>query len=200
MTPRERLEHLFWQRHGLLRWADVVGAEIHPRHLERLRKEGRVERIQRGLYRWVDAEPLGYEEWLEVAFRVPEGVICLASAAHYHELTTFVSGEVYVALPNKAWRPKLDFPPVRYVYFSDEAHQYGVEEHPVGAGTVKVYSAEKTLADLLRYRNKLGKELFLEALKTYLSRRGYSVPKLLEAARVCRVERLMREYTVTVLA
>jgi predicted transcriptional regulator of viral defense system len=200
MDAEQALVRLFRERHGPVRWGEVVAAGIHPRHLAHLLEQGRIERVERGLYRWVEAEPLGYEEWLVVAHRVPRGVICLLSAAHFHHLTTFVPGEVQVALPNKSWRPRLSFPPVRYFYFSGEAYRYGVEEHRLEGGSLRVYSAEKTLADLLRYRNKLGREIFLEALKTYLGRPGYSLPRLLEAARACRVERRMREYAGVVLA
>ena len=88
---------------------------------------------------------------------------------------------------------------MRYAYFSNSTYSYGIEEHRAGTGIVPIYSAEKTIADLLRYRNKLGEALFLETLKTYLRRSGFSVPRLLEAARACRIEGLMRDYATTVL-
>ena len=200
VTQTDKLEYLLESQRGIVTRNDAVEEGVNPRLLSEWVAEGKLERVQRGVYRSPDAPRGELDSWLEVSLRVPQGVVCLLSAARFHELTTFAPSEVFVALPNKAWRPKLDWPPVRYFYFSGSAYEYGIKEHPTGAGTVKIYSPEKTVADLLRYRNKLGENLFLEALKTYVSRRGFSVPKLLEAARACRVERLMQEYARTVLA
>ena len=200
MTQAEKLESLLKVQQGTITRSDAVEEGINPRLLSEWVGAGKLERVQRGVYRSPDAPQGTLDTWLEVSLRVPQGVVCLLSAARFHDLTTFAPSEVFVALPNKAWRPKLDWPPVRYFYFSGSSYGYGTEEQSTDAGVVKIYSAEKTVADLLRYRHKLGENLFLEALKTYLSRRGFSVPRLLEAARACRVEGLMRDYARTVLA
>lgn len=199
MDTQEKLSQLFRQ-HGLIRWADLEQWKVHPRYLRQLLQQNKVERVQHGLYRWIETQPSSYEEWVEVAYRVPQGVVCLLSAARFHCLTDFVVGELQMALPNKAWRPQIIFPPVRYFYFSSQSYPFGIEEHFFESGVVRIYSVEKTLADLLRYRNKLGKEIFLQSLKTYLGKPRYNVSRLLQAAQVCRVEDLMREYVTTVLA
>jgi predicted transcriptional regulator of viral defense system len=195
-----KLEQLFKHHAGVLTYYEAVEAGINPRLLSEWVEAGKVERVQRGVYRLVDAPAFTLDTWLELSLRIPKGVICLLSAAMVHELTTFVPSEVFVALPNKAWRPKIEYPPVRYFYFSGSAYDYGIEDYKTGAGIIKLYSVEKTVADLLRYRNKLGQNLFLEALKTYLARKNFRIPKLLEAARSCGVEKLMLEYSSTVLA
>ena len=200
MTQADKLEYLLESQQGIITRGDAVEEGVNPRLLSEWVETGKLERVQRGVYRSPDALRGELDTWLEVSLRVPQGVVCLLSAARYHDLTTFAPSEVFMALPNKAWRPKLDWPPVRYFYFSGSAYSYGIEEHAKGAGTVNIYSPEKTVADLLRYRNKLGENLFLEALKTYLAGPGFSVPKLLEAARACHVEGLMQDYAKTVLA
>lgn len=200
MTPEQRLEQLFRDKHGLITRTDALQAGVHPRHLSGWLQAGRVERVQPGIYRLIEAEPFTHEELLEIALRAPRGVVCLLSAASFHDLSTTVPSQVFLALPPKAWRPQIEFPPVRYYHFSGTAYSFGIEAHQVGPGTVRVYSAEKTVADLLRYRGKLGNNLFLESLKTYLRRRGSTVERLLDAARACRVEGLMRDYATTVLA
>lgn len=200
MPQAARLAHLLTVQLGVITRRDAVEAGVNPRLLSEWVKAGKLERVQRGVYRAPEAPQGTLDAWLEVSLRVPQGVVCLLSAARFHELTTFAPSEVFVALPNKAWRPRLDWPPVRYVYFSGSAYRYGIQEHPTAAGVVKLYSPEKTVADLLRYRHKLGENLFLEALKTYLGGRGFSVPGLLEAARACHVEGLMQDYAKTVLA
>ncbi len=199
MTQAAKLEHLLATGQGTVTRREVLDAHINPRVLSEWVAAGRLERVQRGVYRAPSAPPLALETWREVALRVPQGVVCLLSAASFHELVTFVPSEVFLAIPNKAWRPQLAWPPIRYFYFSEVTYSYGVQDQPSGTGTVKIYSPEKTLADLLRYRHKLGEALFLEALKTYLGRRGFSVPRLLEAARACRVERAMERYASVVL-
>lgn len=200
VTQVDKLGQLLKNQRGSVTHRDAVEEGINPRILSDWVKEGKLERVQRGVYRLPDAPQGTLDSWLEVSLRVPQGVVCLLSAAMFHELTTFAPSEIFVAIPNKAWRPELDWPPVRYFYFSGSAYNYGIEEHPTGSSAVRIYSPEKTVADLLRYRNKLGENLFLEALKTYLGRPGFSVPRLLGAARACRVEGLMQDYATTVLA
>ena len=158
MTQAEKLESLLKVQQGTITRSDAVEEGINPRLLSEWVGAGKLERVQRGVYRSPDAPQGTLDTWLEVSLRVPQGVVCLLSAARFHDLTTFAPSEVFIALPNKAWRPKLDWPPVRYFYFSGSSYGYGVEEQPTDAGVVKIYSAEKTVADLLRYRNKLGRE------------------------------------------
>ena len=200
MTQRQHLEQLFHQHDGLLTTSEVINAGLRPHLLAQLIESGQVERTARGVYRLTDAPPMPFDGWLEASIRVPHGVVCLLSAAMHHELTTFVPNELFLAIPNKAWRPKLEWPPVRYFYYPDQAYEYGVEEHAVGSHTVRIYNPEKTVADLLKYRHKLGEGLFLEALKTLTAGRKFNINRLMDAARACRVAPLMQHYASVVLA
>lgn len=191
--PDHKLEQLFLKHQGLLRREQVARAGLDLHLLSRWVEDGRAERVQRGIYRLAEAEPFTHETLLEVALRVPGGVICLRSALAFHQLGTGSPAAVDLAIPNKGRPPKLDHPPVRFFYFSDTVHRYGVERHEAGPGEFKLYSPEKTLADLLFYRNKLGKDIFIEGLQDYVKRRP-DLAKLLEAARVRHVEPLMRTY------
>ena len=193
VKPDHELEQLFLKHQGLLRRKQVAQAGLDLHLLSRWVEGGRAERVQRGIYRLVEAEPFTHETLLEVALRVPSGVICLRSALAFHQLGTGSPAAVDLAIPNKGRTPRFDYPPVRFFYFSNTVYHYGVEQHKVGSGEVKVYSPEKTLADLLFYRNKLGKDIFIEGLQDYVKRRP-DLAKLLEAARVRRVEPLMRTY------
>lgn len=193
VKPDSELEQLFLEHQGLLKREQVVRAGLDPHLLTHWVEGGRAERVQRGIYRLVEAEPFTHETLLEVAMRVPRGVICLRSALAFHQLGTGSPAAIDLAIPNKGRTPELDYPPVRFFYFSDTVYRYGIEEHEVGPGKVKAYSPEKTLADLLFYRNKLGKDIFIEGLQDYVKRRP-DLAKLLEAARVRHVEALMRTY------
>ena len=159
-----------------------------------MRDAGEVEALARGVYRLGDLPPLGDPDLATVAKRVPHGVVCLISALAFHELTTQVPHEVHVAISRTARRPRLDYPPLRVYRFSAAAFGAGVETHTIDAILVRVYSTEKTLADCFKYRNKVGMDVVLEALRTYRRRGRPRFGQVHEYARLCRVERLMRPY------
>lgn len=172
--------------------ADAWG--IDPHQLTHWVRENRLERIQRGVYRQTGAPLLGQEGWLEVGLRIPYAVLCLRSALSFHGLTTYIPKEVDIAVPQNRYPPRLDYPPVRVHYFSDAIYAYGQQEAVIGGHTLRVYSIEKTLIDLLRFANRYGEALFLEGLKNYLGGQNTQSGhlKLFEAARVGRVERKLR--------
>jgi predicted transcriptional regulator of viral defense system len=182
--PRtSRIEQLFRQHDGLLRTGQALAAGVHPRDLYALRDNGVVEQLERG-----------NPDLVVVATKIPAGVVCLISALSFHEITTQVPHEVYVALPKGAEPPRLRHPPVRPVWFGGEAYTAGVGPHPVDGITVRVYAPEKTLADCFKFRNRIGLDVCLEALKLYRERKKVRVDDLLQFARICRVERIMRPY------
>ena len=200
MTASQSLDHLFQTHHGLIRRQDVLNAGLHPRLLTQFVLEGRAERTGRGVYRLIGTEGFTHEALLEISYQVSKAIVCLLSAMDFHGLSTFVPSSVHLALPRGAHQPKLEATPVTWFAFSKTVYEYGIEEHQVGPGIVRVYSSEKTLADLLRFQKRLGLELFLESLKTHLAGRGRNLKRLLEAARVCGVERSMEHYLKVVLA
>jgi predicted transcriptional regulator of viral defense system len=188
------------RRHGgLLRTRDALRLGVHPRTLYALRDGGALEQVARGLYRLADLPPLGNPDLVAVALKVPKGVVCLLSALSLHELTTQVPHEVYVALPRGAEPPRLAHPPVRVFWFSGSAFTAGVEERKIDGVPVRVYGAEKTIADCFKYRNKIGVAVAVEALNRFRRRKGFNVDRLMEAARACRVERVMRPYVEAIL-
>ena len=130
----------------------------------------------------------------QVAKRVPGGVICLLTALRFHGLTTQAPSDVWIALPGKARKPRLDFPRLRVARFSGEALSEGIESHRVEGVGVRIYSAAKTVADCSEYRNKIGIDVAVEALRDYLRLRQGAIDNLVEYARICRVERVMDPY------
>ncbi len=130
----------------------------------------------------------------EAAKRVPAGLVCLLSALSFHEMTTQSPHEVWLAIDVKARKPKADWPPMRIVRFSGRARTFGVERHLVEGVEVPVTSRAKTAADCFKYRNKIGIDVAIEALKDYLGKRGRSMEALERAAEVCRVGRIIRPY------
>lgn len=183
---------VFRQRGGVLRTKEALDAGIHPRTLYAMYRNGELEKLARGLYRLAEHPPPSDLDLAAVARRVPQGVLCLISALAYHGLTTQIPHVVDLALPRTARRPALDYPPLRVFRFSGEAFEAGIETHVMDGVPVRIYSPEKTLADCFKFRNKIGLEVALEALRAYRARRDARLEKVLEYARICRVEKLMR--------
>jgi predicted transcriptional regulator of viral defense system len=188
-----------FRKHGVLRMADALRAGIHRRTLYQLRDSGRIEPLSRGLYRLADAPPLGNPDLVTVALRVPRGVVCLISALAFHDLTTQVPHEVSVAVPRDSEPPRIDYPPVRVFRFSPAPFAAGVDTHRLDGIPVRVYCREKTLADCFKYRNTVGLDTALEAVRLYRQQGRVNVTRLLEFARVCRVSRVMRPYLEALL-
>jgi predicted transcriptional regulator of viral defense system len=189
----------FRAKGGILRTRDVLQAGIHRRTLYELRDSGRIEQLSRGLFRLADAPALGHPDLVTVALKIPEGVLCLISALAWHELTTQIPHEIYVAIPRGAEAPRLDYPPVHHYWFSDQAYSEGIETHQVDGVPLRVYSREKTLADCFKHRNRIGLDTVLEALKAYRQRGPVNTEALLHYADICRVKRVMTPYLEAVL-
>ena len=198
-TPMNRAKSCFWQRGGILRMSEAVRAGIHRETLRHMVEQGDLEKISRGLYRLVEAPSASNPDLVIVATKVPEGVICLISALAFHELTTQIPHEVYVAIARNSEPPRLDYPPIRTFRFSDQSFSAGIETTHSSPVRLRVYAREKTLADCFKFRNKIGLDTCLEALRTYRQQRGFDVDALLRYAAVCRVTQVMRPYIEAVL-
>ncbi|MBI1320155.1 MAG: transcriptional regulator [Candidatus Hydrogenedens sp.] len=179
---------------GVIRTGEALARGIHPRTLYALRDNGTLIALARGLYRLADLPPVGDPDLALVAGRIPHGVICLISALAIHDLTTQIPHRVDVAIPRTARYPVYAGAPLTIYRFALASYRAGVTRHNVDGVNTKVYVAEKTLADCFKYRNKIGLDIFLEALDIYRHRPGVSMQTILEYARVNRVESRIRPY------
>jgi predicted transcriptional regulator of viral defense system len=179
---------------GVLRPRDLVRAELPADYLWRLYRKKKLERVGRGIYAFPGADLTEHHTLAEAALRVPHGVVCLLSALRFHDLTTQAPYEVWMAIDVKARRPKEEIIPLRIVRFSGEALTAGVEEHGVEGVSVKVYNPAKTVADCFKYRNKIGLDVALEALRDCWRKRLTTADELWRYAEVSRVARVMRPY------
>jgi predicted transcriptional regulator of viral defense system len=177
-----------------MRSIDFEAHGVSRATVQRLCERGILRRLGRGIYGLADAELTEHHTLAEAARRVPAGVVCLLSALRFHELTTQNPFEVWLAIDGKAFKPKVDWPPVRIVRFSGAALTFGVEEHDVEGVPVRVTSPAKTVADCFKYRNKIGVDVAVEALAAYRRERRGSVDELLRAAAVDRVAVVLRPY------
>jgi predicted transcriptional regulator of viral defense system len=190
----DKARAIFRKRGGILRTAQALRLGIHPSVLYAMRDSGDLEQVSRGVYRLSDTSPLGDPDLVIVATRVPKGVICLISALSFHELTTQIPHEIHLALPRGAEEPRLEYPPLRTYRFSDRTLREGVETHEIDSVRVRIYNAEKTIADCFKFRNRIGLDTAVEAVRLYRERRRVDVNQLMHYAEICRVEKVIRPY------
>lgn len=191
---KERAEEIFRKHSGRLRMSEAIKHGITRYMLYSLRDKGVIEQVSRGIYRLVELPPISNPDLVTVSLRFPNIVICLVSALAYHDITTQIPHDVSVAVPRDSRMPSLDYPPIQAHRFSNEAYKSGIEKHRIDGVYVKVYSPEKTLADCFKFRNKIGMDVVLEALKLSKARNKFDLGELLKYSKICRVEKVIRPY------
>lgn len=187
-------EAIFRAHGGQLRMSEALAAGISRYQLYRMRDEGVIEAISRGLYRLAELPPIGNPDLVTVAVRFPKAVLCLVSALSWHGITTQIPHQVHLAVSRQARLPELDYPPVQGYRFAEAAFEAGIETVAVDDVSLRVYTPEKTLADCFKFRNKIGQDVALEALQLYKARHKVKPAAILKYARICRVERVMQPY------
>jgi predicted transcriptional regulator of viral defense system len=192
-THRQRLIRLA-SRRGTVRPKDLEPLGIPRTYLQRLVEEGILERVARGVYRRVGGAATQHATLVEVARRVPDGIVCLLTALQFHEIGTQLPSMVWLAVERKAWKPRISDLPVSIVRFSGEAFTQGVERHRLEGIPVRVYAPSKTVVDCFKYRRKVGLDVAVEALRDCLAQRKCSYDDLWRYAKICRVANIMRPY------
>ncbi len=178
----------------IIRARDVFALGIPRNYLPRLVQKGVLKKVGHGLYASNSSQVTEHLSLIEAACKVPKGVVCLLSALQFHKFTTQSPHQVWMAIGVKAWTPHITSPPIRFVRMSGPALPFGVKEYPVHGGTLKVYTPAKTVADCFKFRNKIGTDVALEALRECRRLKKASMDELWAAAKVCRVANIMRPY------
>lgn len=191
--PFQRIMHYIGQ-HGIVRPRDIEAIGLPREYLLRLHRQGRVIRSGRGLYSLPDAAVTERHSYAEVARRVPGSVFCLLSALAFHEITTQSPASVWIALPKGARRPAISTPSLRVVRLSGPSLTEGIENHRVEGVPIRVYSVAKTIAECFKFRNKVGLDVAIEALKDALREKKATVNEIYLYAKVCRVSNVIRPY------
>ncbi len=190
---------IFEKHNGLLRASEAIRLGVPEHIVYEMVQSGDLVREARGIYRLADREMLGNSDLVQVSLLVPKGVLCLISALYFYELTTQIPHSVYVALPQNAGRPRMAYPPLEVFWVTTSLHSVGVDEHVLDGVKVKIYSREKTITDCFKFRKRIGEEIALEALKDYVNQPKLDVHKLLEYAKINRVEKLITPYLKSLL-
>ncbi len=191
-TQAQRTHELLAQK-GIVRPVDLEAIGIPRAVLTRMAAAGEVERIGRGLYR---LPTLGseHDSLIAVATKVPQAVFCLLTALQFHELTTQLPRQIWIAMPRGSHTPRIDYPPIKMVQFAGDAYSTGIEEVERDRTTVRVYCVAKTVADCFKHRSKIGLDVALEALKETRKKGKASADDLWHYAKLCRVANVMRPY------
>ena len=182
------------RRQGVLRAADVRAQGWSPQLLIRLHQAGRLHRIARGLYQLPDAEITEHQTLIEVCQRVPKAVLCLLTALQFHEIGSQLPHAVWIALPEATQTPALRYPTLRITRLRGEAYSEGIQTVTEHGAPIRVYSAAKTVTDCFKFRNKIGLDVALEALRDAWRSRKVTMAELSHYARINRVERVMQPY------
>jgi len=182
------------RHHALIRPRDLAAHGVSRMELSRLVQQGLLQRVGRGLYSLPQRSVSEHDAMTVVAHKYPSGIVCLLSALRFHELTTQAPFEVWLAIPNKARAPKLDYPPLRIVRFSDKALSDGIEEHNFEGIPVRVTNVARTVVDCFKFRNKIGLDVALEALSESWRSKRVNMDELWHYAVLYRVSNVMRPY------
>lgn len=195
-----KARQVFARHHGMLRTGEAIRMGIHPRTLYALRDSGEVEQVSRGFFRLAAQPPLTNPDLVAVALRIPRAVICLISALSHHRLTTEIPHSVDVALPGHAQIPKLGGIPLRAFWYSEPSFSSGVQSVSIDGIAVRIYSPEKSIADCFKYRNKIGLDVAVQALRAYREESKRSdLQRILDFAAINRVEKVIRPYLEAIL-
>lgn len=190
----EEAKAVFRRSGGLLRTKEAIRFGIHPRTLYGMRDAGVIEAVSRGVYRLTSMPQLGMPDIVAVALRASQGVICLISALSFHAVTTEIPHAVYLSILRDTRPPRLEYPPIRVFSFGKKVFSAGVETHTIDGVSVRIYSLEKTVADCFKFRNKIGLDVAIEALRDCRTRRDFSIDRLVEFASICRVSKVIKPY------
>jgi predicted transcriptional regulator of viral defense system len=193
ISNTERLLNYIREK-GVLRTKELDQIAIPRIYLTRLVRKGLLERISRGLYRLPDSEITEYFTLLQVAKKIPQGVVCLISALRFHDLTTQIPHHIWMAVERGKWEPSDRDLPIRICEFSGQSFSEGIENHLINGVPIRIYNVAKTIADCFKYRNKIGLDVAMEALQDALRQRKCTANEIWHYARICRVANVMRPY------
>jgi predicted transcriptional regulator of viral defense system len=188
-----RIAELF-ETSPIKRSRDLTAAGVPRIALSRALASGQLKRLARGVYSLADYRQSEQGVLAFVSQKVPGAIICLLSALRVHDLTTQAPHEIWIALPNKAWVPKLEYPKLRLTRFGEASFNYGVMTKLIEGQEIRITTIEKTIADCFKFRNKVGLDVALEALKDAGASKRLDRDELWKCAKVNRITRIIRPY------
>jgi predicted transcriptional regulator of viral defense system len=196
---QNKIRELFLANGGYLRMSQAIEAGVSRHAFYALRDKGFFIQESRGLFRLSEQPDHPYPDLCVTSLRYPKAVFCLVSALSFHEATTQIPREVHIALPRGARTPVIQYPPLHTYFFSKAPYEAGIEAHQIEGVGVKIYDLEKTIIDCFKFRNQIGMDVFLEAIKLYKSKAKVQPARLAEYAKICGVEKAVFPYLEAIL-
>jgi len=172
--------------------SEALAAGVSRYALYSTHRKGVVDKLSRGIYRLSCLPPVSNPDLVTVALRAPKAIVCLVSALAFHKMTTQIPHAVSIALRAGSMTPRINYPPIAVYRFSKQSYEAGIETYTIDNTQVKVYCAEKTLVDCFKFRNRIGMDVVIEALKLYTKNKPVQIDELMKYARICRVEKIMK--------
>ncbi|MDZ7807705.1 MAG: hypothetical protein U5K71_11395 [Gracilimonas sp.] len=194
----EEAVKLFKEHDGVMRTSAILDAGVHRRTLYHMRDDGIVTAINRGVYQLTESEPLSNPDLVIVAKKIPEARICLISALSIHDMTEEIPHKVHIALHRSSWQPELNYPPLKVYRFSEETINSGLQTQTIDGVEVKVFNPAKTIADCFKFRNQIGLDIAIGALKNGIKENKATYGDIVKYAKLCKVERVIKPYLETV--
>ncbi len=180
------------RRGGLASYAEISKAGFNKSLLKTSLKSNRISRLDRGLYKLSEGTSISNPDLVVISIKIPRGVICLLSALAYHEATNEIPKYVDVAIPRGTHANRINYPPVRFYRLNSKAWEAGIESHEIEGHKIRIYSLAKTVADCFKFRNKIGIDLAREALKFAIVEKHTKPKEIMNYAKICRVDGLIK--------
>jgi len=187
-----KVEDYIQSQGGVVRFSAILKAGFHSDSLTALKKQGKIEKIARGLYRLTNKPLEPHPDLIAASLQAPRGVICLLSALAFYEVTNEIPRHVNIAIPRSAHANRITYPPAKFYRFAPEAWKAGVEEHKIGNHTLRIYGLAKTIADCFKFRNQIGVNVARDALKAAMREKGIEPKEIMRYAGICRVDKIMK--------
>ncbi len=188
----KRVLDYFKKHGGIVRFSSIIKAGFHPDTLSALEKEGKIEKIARGLYRMTQYTLGSYPDIVIASLQAPRGIVCLVSALAFHEATNEIPRQVDIAILAGTRANRIKYPPVKFYRFAPKAWKTGIERHEVENHQIKVYSLAKTIADCFKFRNRIGVDVARDALRVAITEKGIKPKEIMEYAKICRVDSIIK--------
>ena len=196
---KNKAEKIFRKHGGQLKMTEAIRLGITHYTLYSMCKKGIVEKVARGIYRLKSMPIESEHDIISVCSRFPQAVVFLISALYFHKMTTQIPYEVYIAVPTYSRIKLPEYPPIRSHRLSEATYQVGIEDRVIDGVNIKIYDPEKTLVDCFRFRNKIGLDVAIEALKFYRQRGRMDLTKISKYAKICRVDKIMQPYLEAII-
>jgi len=189
---REKIYRVSEEKRGMASYKEIIKAGFNKAFLKGNLDSGRIQKVDRALYRLSDGVTLSNPDLVAVSIKVSKGVVCLLSALAFHEATSEIPRYVNIAIPRGAYANKINYPPVKFYRFASKAWETGIEKFEIDGYQIKVYSLAKTVADCFKFRNKIGMDVAREALKIAITEKGVQPKEIMQYAEICRVDNIIK--------